>query len=199
MRIGKLTSTTKTHLAVLTLSMLGLTGTSLAATAPDTFTMTTTAMTPRDVTLRINLRAWSDDAGRAAAVAALADEGNAQAALAGLPSLGHVWQSGSPVGYAVKYAHRVSTPQGERITFITDRRLGSYESKPWTAEKPAAQELPYSVIELYLDGGGSGAGSLSLAADVQVDEAEALVSLGADAPRVLADAQREPKPYWATE
>lgn len=167
------------------------------AAAPDRFTATTTAMTPHDVTLRIDLRAWSDDAARAAVVAALAPDSDAKKALAGLPTIGHVWQSGSGVGYAVKYAHRVSTPQGERVTFVTDRRLGSYDLKPWVADAPASStELEYSVIELYLNN-GSGDGTLSLAVAVQVDAANALVALAAGAPHVLANAKLEPKPYWA--
>ena len=36
----------------------------------------------------------------------------------------------------------------------------------------------------------------SLAADVKVDAASALVSLADGAPRLLASARLEPKPYW---
>ena len=173
---------------------------SAAALAPDKFTAVTTAMTPRDVELRINVREWSDEAGRAAVVAALADEATAQETLQSLPTVGHLWQSGSAVGYAVKYAHRTPTPQGERVTFVTDRRLGSYEFKPWQAEQSAAErELPYSVVELYLNNSAAGAGTLSLVADVEVDEASTVVLLETDAPRVLTNAKLEPKPYWARE
>jgi hypothetical protein len=167
---------------------------------PDKFTMTTTSMTPSDVGLRVDVRSWSDEAARAAVVAALAQEADVRDTLASLPSVGVVWQSGSAVGYAVKYAHRASTPEGERITFVTDRVLGSYDFKPWAANPPAARALDYSVIELYLDGNGRGSGSLSLAAEVKLDSAGGLVSLEAagGAPRVLKDAKLEPKPYWAT-
>jgi hypothetical protein len=169
---------------------------------PDRFTATTTSMTPRDVTIRIDVREWSDEAARAVVVAALASESDVQKALADLPTIGAVWQSGSAVGYALKYAHRAATPDGERVTFVTDRRLGHYGIKPWAADKAAAHaELDYSVIELYLDGNGAGTGTLSLAADVQLDAAAGLVSLAADAsaPRVLANAKLEPKPYWVEE
>jgi hypothetical protein len=170
------------------------------AVVPDRFTATTAAMTPRDVTLRIDVREWSDEESRAAVVAALASESGALEALNGLPTLGYVWQSDSAVGHAVKYAHREPAGQGERITFVTDKRLGAYDIRPWRADSAASQvELEYSVIELYLDAGGLGTGSLSLAAAVELDDAGGLVSLAADAPRVLANAKAEPKPYWLTD
>jgi len=162
----------------------------------DRFTATTVAMTPRGEPLRIELRNWSDDAGRAAVVEALGRGAEAQKALASLPTLGYVWRSRSSVGYAIKYAHRVATPTGERVTFVTDKRLGAYDIERWAADaRPPPAELEYSVVELYLDGGGSGDGTLSLAADVRVDASASLVSLAADqgSPRVLADAKREPK------
>ena len=168
----------------------------------DKFAATTASMTPSGVSLRVDVRVWSDEAARGAVVAALAQESGVKESLASLPTIGYVWQSGSGVGYSVKYAHRASTPQGERVTFVIDRPLGGYEFKPWSASSPAAPaKLDYGVIELYLDGNGRGDGTLSLAADVKLDATNALVSLeaGAGAAHVLADAKLEPKPYWATE
>jgi hypothetical protein len=166
---------------------------------PDRFTATTTAMTPSGVSLRIDVREWSDEAARAAVAAALDGESGVRDALTGLPTIGYVWQGGTGVGYSVKYAHRVAASPGERVTFVTDRPLGAFDSKPWAAGSASAlPQLEYSVIELSLDESGRGAGTLSLAAAVKLDPAQALVTLDADAaPRVLADAKREPKPYWA--
>jgi hypothetical protein len=168
-------------------------------TVPDRFTATTAAMRPRDVHLRIDVREWSSPEARAEVVAALEGE-DAAKALGGLPTVGYVWRGGSPVGYAVKYAHRTVSPAGERVTLVTDRRLGSYEFNPWTAEPPApAGEREYSVVELYFDVGGNGTGTLSLVADVEIDATNALVSLkaGDEAPRLLQNVKTEPKPYWA--
>ena len=164
---------------------------------PDRFTAMTASMTPLNVALRIDVREWSDEDARAAVVAALASEAEAQAALKELPTVGYVWQSGSPVGYSLKYAHRAPAERGERVTFVTDKRLGAYERTPWETDQAGAQaEHAYSVIELYLDDRGSGDGTLSLAAAVELDEERALVSLAADgAPRVLANAKLEPQPY----
>jgi hypothetical protein len=172
------------------------TQTASAQTSLDRFTATTTAMTPKDVTLRVNLLRWSDAAGRAAVVAALG-ESDPTAALLKLPTLGHVWLSSSPVGFAVKYANRSATPDGERITFVTEKRLDNYEFKKWAPMAPvAAKDTGYGVVELYLDAQGQGTGTFSLVADVKVDEANAQVSLADDAPGLLKDARAEPKPYW---
>lgn len=164
------------------------------------FTATTTAMTPSDVELRIDVREWSDEPARAAVVAALEGDADAAQALKDLPTVGYVWQQGSGVGYAVKYAHRASTPEGERVTFVTDKRVGSYEFKPWTVEAGSpAPERAYSVIELYLTGEGNGAGTMSLGAEVRLDAENALVSLAPveGTPNLLANAKQEPQPYWA--
>ena len=182
----------------------GVTHAGTEPVAPDKFTATTTAMSPSGVTLRVDVRTWSDEAARGAVVAALAQESGVHEALASLPTVGYVWQSGSAVGYSVKYAHRVSTSQGESVTFVTDKLIGGYEFKPWSvaaaSSAPATTpKLDYSVIELYLDGSGRGDGTLSLAADVKLDSTGALVSLAPDAPRVLANAKLEQKPYWAKD
>jgi len=165
-------------------------------TPPDTFTATTTGMDPADVRLKIDVKEWPDADARAAVVTAIA--GNDAPALSDLPTIGYVWVSGSGVGYALKYAEKSSTPEGERVTFVTDRPVGSYDFKPWTAGAAATGKvLTYSVIELDLDASGNGTGTLSLAADVAVDTDSHTLSLDPGAPRLLAEAKAEPKPYWA--
>jgi hypothetical protein len=167
---------------------------------PDTFTATTAAMTPSGVELKITVREWSDDAARAAVLAALGSQADdARSALASLPTVGYVWHSGSAIGYAVKYAHRTTGADGERATFVTDKVIGSYGLKPWATQAPsAATEIPYSVIELQLGGQGSGSGTLSLGADLQLDASAGVVSLAAKPgmPSLLTNAKLEPKPYW---
>jgi len=166
---------------------------------PDTFTATTTAMTPSGVELKITVREWSDAAARAAVVAAIDGGGDVHAALASLPTVGYVWHGGSAIGYSVKYAHRTTTADGERVTFVTDKVVGAYGLKPWAAQTPSGtSDLPYSVIELHLTGQGSGSGTLSLAADVALDASAGVVSLAAKpgAQAVLANAKLAPKPYW---
>jgi hypothetical protein len=167
---------------------------------PDRFTATTANMTPADTQITIDLLEWSDAAARAAVLAALSAETDPRAALIELPTLGYVWIEGSSVGYSIKYAHRTTGPGGdERATFVTDRPLGSYSFSAWQIGDPgAAGEAAYSVIEFDLS---QGTGLLSPAAEVIVDEGNAIVSFKRDAAiePVLVEARMEPKPYWAQD
>lgn len=152
------------------------------------FSARTVSMTPADIELRVDVREWSDEAGRAAVVAALAEDADTAAALRELPTLGYVWRSDSGVGYAVKYAHRIDLPGGQRATFVTDRRLGVYDFRQWSVDGDApGAELDYSVIELALAADGEGDGTISLAAEVQIDDENGLVALEPEAARVLGN------------
>ncbi|HEY9183574.1 MAG TPA: hypothetical protein VIQ99_10260 [Gammaproteobacteria bacterium] len=160
----------------------------------DTFTATTANMTPAGLNLRIQILEWQEADARAEVVATLAAGADAATPLGKLPTVGYVWPSGSPVGYSLKYAHREAQADGsERITLVTDKRLGSFDFKGWSVASPAvSNEEPYSVIELYLNGSGAGTGTLSLVADVVLDETNGTVALqhGAGAPGLLASVQR---------
>ena len=195
---------------------------------PDTYTAATTGMTPDGQGLRFVVMDWSDDDARSAVVSALSVESaetgetgetgesdesvesgepvesvesGASEALSELPSVGAVWVDGSGAGYSVKYAHRVATDDGgEVVTLVTDKPVGSYNFTPWTADSTTATTtVDYSVVELRLDGAGNGIGTMSLAADVKIDEESNVVSLdiAAETPSILADVALEPKPYWA--
>jgi hypothetical protein len=163
----------------------------------DTFTATTANMTPAGLKLRIQILEWQEAAARAEAVAALVAGKDAATPFAKLPTVGYVWPESSPVGYSLKYAHRTSLPGGgERVTLVTDRRLGSYDYKGWSVPSPVAtNDLPYSVIELDLPGAGAGTGKLSLAAEVMLDEAAGTVALATGsgpAANLLTNVEREP-------
>lgn len=174
---------------------------------PETFTATTANMDPEGTDLRINVLRWSGDDDRAAVLDVLTDPENAASedgeldALMELPTLGYVWPDGSALGYSIKYAHRTAAADGgERITFVTGRRVGRFAREPWApAGTPDDALRPFTVIELRLDAGGNGAGTMSPAADVAFDAENRTVAL-ADydaAPTLLADAKRQPPPYWA--
>ena len=174
---------------------------------PETFTATTANMEPEGTDLRFNVLRWSDDAEREAVLDVLtgadteaSDDGELDA-LMDLPSLGYVWPDGSSLGYAIKYARRDTAPGGgERLTFVTGRRLGTFGRDPWTpAGTPDTALRPFTVIELRLDGNGDGAGTMSPAADVAFDEANQTVALTNydAASTLLAAAKRQPPPYWA--
>ena len=158
----------------------------------DTFTATTANMTPAGVNLRMQIIQWQDAAARTEVVATLAADPDAST-LAKLPTVGYVWPNGSPVGYSVKYANHAPEPNGnERVTLVTDKRLGSYDFKGWSVAGAAAgNDAPYSVIELELNGAGAGTGTLSLAGEVLLDEGAGTVALKPGGPSLLTNVKRE--------
>jgi hypothetical protein len=158
-------------------------------TVVDAYAVTTTGMTPAGLALRIQVLEWSDDNARADVVATIEDA----PALGKLPTVGYVWPAGSPVGYTVKYAHRTKAADGhERLTFVTDKAVGSYDYKKWSVAGATAKALPYSVIELYVDATGNGTGNLSLAAEVVVEAATNTLTLATGGNNVLTGVKREP-------
>lgn len=221
------------HLALI--AFLAVFGTAAAQNrpVPDTYTATTTGMTPDGQGLRFVVTEWSDDDGRFLVVATILsaaeasdevvesgepeeaaeadeaeaadapDEPTASELLSELPSVGAVWLDGSGAGYAIKYAHRTATDEGGAVvTLVTDRAVGSYNFRPWEPEtSTATTSIDYSVIELRLDSSGNGVGTMSLAADVSLDEETDTVSLVIEdgTPNVLTDVALEPKPYWARD
>lgn len=182
---------------------------SLSATAdaqqqpvPDTYLAVTTNMTPAEVELKADVLRWSSDDERAAVIAALESGDDPAAALRDLPTVGVVWRSGSAVGHSIKYAYRADTADGgERITLVTDKRIGSTSFVPWEADDPAGDApLDYSVIEMTVGAGAEGQGSMSLAAPITIDTESSMVSLDfAGGTPVLTHVRKAPKPYWATE
>jgi hypothetical protein len=159
----------------------------------DTFTATTANMTPAGLNLRIQVIQWQDAAARTEVVATLAAGADASTPLAKLPTVGYVWPTASPVGYSVKYASHASEPDGmERVTLVTDKRLGSYDFKGWSVPGAAAgSDAPYTVIELELNSSGTGTGAMSLAGEVLLDEAAGAVALKPGAPTLLTNVKRE--------
>ena len=180
---------------------------------PETFSATTTNMDPTGEDLKFNVLNWSSDADRAAAIKAMVGavapkdeshekaESNADGALRDLPTAGYVWLGSSSIGYGLKYTHRASTPDGgERITFVTDPHLGKYDRTPWVVVgAPAPSDLPFTVIELRLDGSGAGEGKMSVATGISFDETSGTVALDDydAAPLLLDDVTRQSPLYWA--
>ena len=86
-------------------------------------------------------------------------------AIKAAPTVGFVWGEGV-TGYSVKYAWRAAQPDGsERIVLVTDRRLGATAD----AALPAATDPEFTVIEMRIDGKGSGEAKSSLTTRVVVD------------------------------
>jgi hypothetical protein len=167
---------------------------------PDTYTAVTTHMTPAQVEIKADVIRWSTEAERKAVIAALAEADTAVVtALRELPTVGVVWRSGSAVGSSIKYAQRTTAADGtERITLVTDKRIGATSFNPWAAENPGiAKELDFSVIEMNTGAGNEG--TLSLGAAITIDRDAQTIGLDRGAaPALLTSVRKEPKPYWAS-
>jgi len=97
-------------------------------------------------------------------------------AIGRVPTLGYIWTT-DVTGYSIKYAWHTTSPEGERIVLVTDRRFGAY-SPGWklkSSDMPTDYE--FSVIELRLDPKGIGEGKASLTTKVVVDNAASTLAL----------------------
>jgi hypothetical protein len=95
-------------------------------------------------------------------------DGTLAAALQSADGVGYLWSSES-VGYSLRYAHRISQPDGSvRIVLATDRRLGSYDGS-WTPATGVRNDYAFSVIELRLNPAMQGEGKTSLTGTVSID------------------------------
>jgi len=84
-------------------------------------------------------------------------------------TVGYLWSS-EIAGYALRYAGKVTAPDGtERIILITDRRLGKINEK-WTPDDAGTPaNYDFSVIELHINSKGEGEGKISLTGKVAPD------------------------------
>jgi hypothetical protein len=118
--------------------------------------------------------------GRGAAAAPaepLTPERSLTAALDTAPTVGHLWSS-EVAGYSLRYAVRLTGQDGgERILFITDRRLGAWNDLWKPAGAAAATNYEFSVIELRLNAKGEGEGRSSLTGKLAVDNATKAIAL----------------------
>lgn len=84
-------------------------------------------------------------------------------------TVGYLWSS-EVAGYALRYAGKVTAPDGtQRIILITDRRLGKVNEK-WTPDDAGIPpNYDFSVIELRVNAKGEGEGRISLSGKVAPD------------------------------
>lgn len=122
-----------------------------------------------------------------------ADDGQAEPPdLSSFPTVGYVWPSGSSLGFAIKYARRLAGALGsERITLVTDKRLGAYDLEPWSASQSArGEDETFTVIVLRLRSDGTGDGTMSLAAEPTTVEGGSVALVDAQSAPVLLTAHR---------
>ena len=105
-----------------------------------------------------------------------------------------MWTSEN-VGYSIKYAYRLSQPDGgERIILATERRIGMW-SDLW---KPSASTMPsdytFSIIEIHLDSKGVGEARGIVTGKVMVDPAAKTIALDqyTTLPITLKNVKRQP-------
>jgi hypothetical protein len=108
------------------------------------------------------------------------------AAVKAAPTCGFIWTNGV-TGYSIKYAWQASAADGaERIVLITDRRLGTSAAN-WAPLPGAAADSDFTLIEMRIDGKGTGEGKASLGTNVVVDTLAGTLALDgyASAPALL--------------
>src|SRR4051812_30638 len=157
----------------------------LSAQAPKTaitatFTATTAALSAgAGVALKIDILRWSTDEEAAKLVATFKDKGDKawSETLQPAPSVGYVWAGTSSLGYSVKSARRVATPDGgARIILAIDRPLGSWDRPAWKAAV-GATDYAFTVIELRVNKAGIGEGKTSLTGKVAIDDGAKAVAI----------------------
>ncbi len=120
------------------------------------------AGTVRQITIYIN--DYSPDAEAARLAGAFAD-GGADALfkmLTKLKTKGRIAPTGS-TGYQVRFIRSVQTPNGRRITMLTDRPIGFLERYYGNR----STDYKYGLVELDINDDGKGEGSLIYAAKVK--------------------------------
>jgi hypothetical protein len=173
-------------------------------TAPDEFTATTANLASGAGTkVTIQVLRWLSEADRTKAAAVLSANGDQhEKELAQLPTCGYIWTQG-PIGYALKYAHRISERSGgERIVLVTDRPLGSLDFPEWKdSSGNSVRPRASTVVELRLSPNGSGSGRISFAGLTVYDEGTKAVGISAsdNIQATLSDVRHRPNPSSATE
>jgi hypothetical protein len=86
--------------------------------------------------------------------------------LQSLPRVGY-FRTPDSTGWDIHFARKMPGPDGgERITLITDRRIGFWEA----SRQPRSFDYPFTVIELRLNGDGEGEGKMSIATKIIADK-----------------------------
>lgn len=113
----------------------------------------------------VRVERWSSEAERARLTAALAKGPDALLdALRDLKSVGTI-RTPDSLGYDLRYAHQDPGEDGGRHVIIaTDRPIGFWEA----ANQPRTINYPFTVLQMELDKGGQGKGTMSVATKVIV-------------------------------
>ena len=90
-----------------------------------------------------------------------------------MPVVGHLGTPGN-LSWDLRFARNIPLPDGgERVVLVTDRRIGFWEA----ANQPRSIDYPFTVVELRLNGDGTGEGKISVATKIVVDKDHNMITL----------------------
>ena len=119
-------------------------------------------------TIEIVVNRWSTAAERDRLMSVMLERGPDKLldTLQDLPRVGY-FRSPSSLGWDIHFAQKTPVGDGgERVTLITDRRIGFWEA----ANQPRSIDYPFTVIELRLNRDGEGEGKMSVATKIIADK-----------------------------
>ena len=83
-----------------------------------------------------------------------------------LPRVGY-FRTPDSIGWDIHFAQKTTGEDGgERVTLITDRRIGFWEA----SRRPRTIDYPFTVIEMRINGDGEGEGKMSIATKIIADK-----------------------------
>lgn len=77
------------------------------------------------------------------------------------------------IGYALRYARLNPQGEGAQIVLLTDRPIGGWEAY----NRPRTIDYPFTLVELHINGAGTGEGKLSVATKVNYDQYRKTIQL----------------------
>ena len=119
-------------------------------------------------TIEIVVNRWSTDGERDRLMAVMLEQGpeTLYDALQDLPRVGY-FRTPDSIGFDIHFARKMpGADGGERITLITNRRIGFWEA----SRQPRSFDYPFTVIEMRLNGDGEGEGKMSIATKIIADK-----------------------------
>jgi hypothetical protein len=139
-----------------------------------------------DERLRVSIQAWSSDADRDKAAAALAanDQDAVRHALLDARALGYLsWPGGS--SYTIRYARRSARADGGAdLILVADSRIWVW----WDATNDLPPNEPFTVLHIRLDKNGNGEGKIAPASNVRGDAASGIAVADYDSrPALITD------------
>jgi len=163
---------------------------------PERFTANAVSLSPEYGTgqqvVDIDVTRWSSNEERERLVAALREKGPNEL-LKQLQKVKPVGRIKTPdsLGYDLRYAYQQVDPDGGRtIVIATDRPIGFWEA----SNRPRSIDYPVTVIQMQLDRGGTGKGTMSYATRI-VAHGNNVIELEdfATQPIMLNNIKSEPK------